>query len=165
MSAPGSLPLLAAVKNPSGAIYLGQEQFITLAAVIGILGAVLIFLLTHQFSEMVGAIHDSGQELQSIKEELGKRSSSSHAELEKELRKQIKEMNDETNRRIDKLEERTEGDIAGIKKELGDIKGDFSTSFVLREDFFRSMNGVEDQVRETSRKIDQVLLLINEKKG
>ena len=159
------LPVLAAVRNPSGAVYLGQEQFITLTVVIGILGAILVFLLKHQFSEMVGAIHDSGQELQSVKEELSERISSSHAGLEKELRKQIKEMNDETNRRIDKLEERTEGDIAGIKKEIGDIKGDFATSFVLREDFFRSMNGVEDQVKESSRKIDQVLLLINEKKG
>ena len=165
MSAPGVLMFLTAVRNPSGAVYLGQEQFITLTVVIGILGAILVFLLKHQFSEMVGAIHDSGQELQSVKEELSERISSSHAGLEKELRKQIKEMNDETNRRIDKLEERTEGDIAGIKKEIGDIKGDFATSFVLREDFFRSMNGVEDQVKESSRKIRQLLLLINEKKG
>lgn len=159
------LPVLAAAGNPSGTIYLGQEQFLTLAAVVGILGAVLVFLLKHQFSEMVGAIHNSGQELQSVKEELCERILSSHAGLEKELREQIKEINDKTNKRIERLENRTEEDIAGIKEEIGNIKGDFATSFVLREDFFRSMNGVETQVKESSRKIDQVLLLISEKKG
>ncbi len=157
--------ILPASLSSSNAVYLGQEQFLTLAAVIGILGTVLVFLLKHQFSEMVGAIRDSGQELQSVKDELGKRISVSHAELEKELREQIKEMNDKTNERIDRLEARTEEDITSIKKEIGNIKGDFATSFVLREDFFRSMNAVEDQVKESSRKMDQVLILMNEKKG
>lgn len=69
-----------------------------------------------------------------------------------------------TNERIDRLEEKSEKEIADIKKELGDIKGDFATSFVLREDFFRTMNGVEDNIRETSRKVDKILLLISEKK-
>ncbi len=104
MSIPKLLSVLAAAQNLSGSVYLGQEQFITLAAVIGVLGAVLVFLLKHQFSEMVGAIHNSGQELQNVKEELCERILSSHAEL-------------------------------------------------------------ETQVKESSRKIDQVLLLMNEKKG
>lgn len=81
-----------------------------------------------------------------------------------EITNGIKNNYNKTNERIDKLEEKSEKEIADIKKELGDIKGDFATSFVLREDFFRTMNSVEDNIRDTSRKVDKILLLISEKK-
>lgn len=42
-----------------------------------------------------------------------------------EIKKQIKENDDKVNKRIDKLEEETDRDIANIKQELNDIKGDF----------------------------------------
>ena len=42
--------------------------------------------------------------------------------------------------------------------EPGTIKGDFATTFVLREDFFRSMNGVEDKMRTIDGKLDKLLL-------
>ena len=44
-----------------------------------------------------------------------------------------------------------------------DIKGDFATTFVLREDFFRSMNGVEDRMRSIDSKIDKLLMQSNRK--
>lgn len=75
-----------------------------------------------------------------------------------EIKNQIYENDKAVNKRIDKLEERTDTDIENIKRELGDIKGDFSTAFVLREDFFRSMNGVEDRVRSIDNKIDRLLI-------
>lgn len=75
-----------------------------------------------------------------------------------EIKKQIKENDDKVNKRIDKLEEQTDRDIANIKQELNDIKGDFATTFVLREDFFRSMNGVENSIRSIDNKIDKILM-------
>lgn len=75
-----------------------------------------------------------------------------------EIKKQIKENDDKVNKRIDKFEEQTDGEIANIKKEINNIKGDFATTFVLREDFFRSMNGVEERVRSIDGKIDRLLL-------
>ena len=48
--------------------------------------------------------------------------------------------------------------IEHIKQEINDIKGDFATTFVLREDFFRSMNGVEDRIKSIDQKIDRLLL-------
>ena len=78
-------------------------------------------------------------------------------------KKQIKENDDKVNKRIDKLEEETDRDIANIKQELNDIKGDFATTFVLREDFFRSMNGVEDRMRSIDSKIDKLLMQSNRK--
>lgn len=92
-----------------------------------------------------------------------------------ELQKQIKEGNDaiqarieknnqKVNERIDKLEDKTEGDIQRIKQEINDIKGDFATTFVLREDFFRSMNGVEDKVKSIDQKMDRLLLMNTENK-
>ena len=80
-----------------------------------------------------------------------------------EIKKQIKENDDKVNKRIDKLEEETDRDIANIKQELNDIKGDFATTFVLREDFFRSMNGVEDRMRSIDSKIDKLLMQSNRK--
>ena len=67
------------------------------------------------------------------------------------------------NERIDKLEEKTGKDIQHIKQEINDIKGDFATTFVLREDFFRSMNGVEDKIKGMDNKLDRLLLMGKEK--
>lgn len=75
-----------------------------------------------------------------------------------EIKAQIKENDDKVNKRIDKLEESTGQEIANIKKEIGDIKGDFATAFVLREDFFRAMNGVEDRIKSMDSKLDKLLL-------
>lgn len=47
-----------------------------------------------------------------------------------EIKKQIKENDEKVNKRIDKLEAETDQDIENIKKEINDIKGDFSTSFL-----------------------------------
>lgn len=76
-----------------------------------------------------------------------------------EIKKQIRENDEKVNKRIDKLEEETDRDIANIKQELNDIKGDFATTFVLREDFFRSMNGVENSIRSIDNKIDKILIV------
>lgn len=46
---------------------------------------------------------------------------------------------------------------------MNNIKGDFATTFVLREDFFRSMNGVEDRMRSIDGKIDKLLMQSNRK--
>lgn len=75
-----------------------------------------------------------------------------------EIKKQIKENDKKVNERIDRLEAETDEDIAGIRQELNNIKGDFATTFVLREDFFRSMNGVEDRMRSIDSKIDRLLI-------
>lgn len=75
-----------------------------------------------------------------------------------EIKTQNKENYEKVNSRIEKLGEETDRDIANIKKELNDIKGDFATTFVLREDFFRSMNGVEDRIRSMDGKLDKLLI-------
>jgi len=76
-----------------------------------------------------------------------------------ELKKQIESNNEKINIKIEKLEDRTDGEIANIKKEINDIKGDFATTFVLREDFFRSMNGVEDRIKSMDGKLDKLLVM------
>ncbi len=75
-----------------------------------------------------------------------------------EIKQQIRENDEKVNKRIDRLEEETDRDIADIRQEINDIKGDFATTFVLREDFFRSMNGVEDRMRSIDNKIDRLLI-------
>ena len=104
-----------------------------------------------------------------------KRQYDKREQMDLELKKQMKEGNEaiqeriekndqKVNERIDKLEEKTERDIQNIKQELNDIKGDFATTFVLREDFFRAMNGVEDKVKSIDQKMDRLLLMNTEKK-
>lgn len=129
------MTLLAAA---SGAVYLGTEQFLTLVTVLGVFGAVLVFLVKHQFNEITGSIKENQDKLQ--------------------------ENSDRVNVRIEKLQEATNKDVAELKQELNDVKGDFATSFVLREDFFRAMNGVEDNIRETGRKVDRLLMLAGDGK-
>lgn len=75
-----------------------------------------------------------------------------------DTKEQILENNNRINERVDKLEEKTNVRIGDIKKELSDIKGDFATTFVLREDFFRSMNGVEEKMKQIDNKLDKLLM-------
>lgn len=77
----------------------------------------------------------------------------------KAIQERIEKNDAKVNERIDRLEEKTDKDIERIKQEINDIKGDFATTFVLREDFFRSMNGVEDKVKSIDLKLDRLLLI------
>lgn len=138
-----------------------MEQLITTALVLSILGALLIFLIKHQFKEMTEGIKGTNLEIQSIRATI----QSSNDELEDKLKEQIQRNHDKLNERVGRLEEKNEKEIAGIKKELGDVKGDFATSFVLREDYFRTMTSVENNIKETDRKIDKILFLITDKKN
>ena len=83
------------------------------------------------------------------------------SEFEKTMSKLGRQM-DETiakfDERMGRLENKQEKDIKDVQKELSSIKGDFATTFVLREDFFRSMNGVEDKMRTMDGKLDRLLL-------
>ena len=114
-----------------------------MAALIAIGGSVFIFFVKKWFADM----EKKDSELL-VKLESGNR----------DIRERIEKNDARTNDRIDRLEEKTERDIAGIKQEINDIKGDFATTFVLREDFFRSMNAVEDKVKSIDSKIDRLLL-------
>lgn len=78
------------------------------------------------------------------------------------IRNQINENDKKVNERIEKLEIKTNSEVENIKREINDIKGDFATTFVLREDFFRSMNGVEDKMRSIDNKMDKLLMMKNE---
>lgn len=83
----------------------------------------------------------------------------------KSIQAQIRQNDDKVNQRIDKLEDRTNADIENIKKEVNGIKGEFSTTFVLREDFFRSTNSMEDAIRKIDNKMDRLLMSSTERKG
>ena len=82
----------------------------------------------------------------------------------KEIQEKIQKNDEKVNERIDKLEDKTGNDIQNIRHEINDIKGDFATTFVLREDFFRSMNGVEDRMKIIDNKLDKLLLMGKENK-
>lgn len=114
-----------------------------MAAVIAIGGSVFIFFVKKWFADM----EKKDSELL-VKLESGN----------KDIKDRIEKNDAKTNERIDRLEEKTVRDIEGIKQEINDIKGDFATTFVLREDFFRSMNAVEDKVKSIDSKIDRLLL-------
>lgn len=81
----------------------------------------------------------------------------------RDIQEKIQKNDEKVNERIDRLEEKTGKDIQNIKQEINDIKGDFATTFVLREDFFRSMNGVEDKIKGMDGKLDRLLLMGKEK--
>ena len=114
-----------------------------MAAVIAIGGSVFIFFVKKWFADM----EKKDSELL-VKIESGN----------KDIKDRIEKNDAKTNERIDRLEEKTIRDIECIKQEINDIKGDFATTFVLREDFFRSMNAVEDKVKSIDSKIDRLLL-------
>lgn len=120
-----------------------------MAALITVGGTVMVFFIKRWF----GGIEQRDAEIQKKIEE-GNRA----------IQERIERNDAKVNERIDKLEEKTDRDIQNIKQEINDIKGDFATTFVLREDFFRSMNGVEDKVKSIDQKMDRLLLINKENK-
>ena len=60
--------------------------------------------------------------------------------------------------RIDKVEEKHEKDIKQVQAELNNIKSDFPMTFVLREDYFRTMNSVEGKMTSIDEKLSKLLL-------
>lgn len=65
--------------------------------------------------------------------------------------------------RMERLEEKTQAQIKDMQDEISDIEKDFPHLYVLREDFFRSMNGVETKMNRMDGKLDRILAQ-NEKK-
>jgi peptidoglycan hydrolase CwlO-like protein len=111
-------------------------------------GTVLVFFLKKWFA----GVEQKNEETQA-KIESGNRA----------IQERIERNDAKVNERIDRLEEKTDNDIRQLKQEVNDIKGDFATTFVLREDFFRSMNGVEDKVKSIDAKLDRLLMINKEK--
>lgn len=72
--------------------------------------------------------------------------------------KKIAETNEKLNGQIEKLEQETNAEIKDIREELKSIEKDFPVVYVQRDDFFRSMNGVEQQMRDMNGKMDKLLL-------
>ena len=81
-----------------------------------------------------------------------------------DIKTSIEKNNESTNKRIDKLENETNARIESLTQDLKNVKGDFATTFVLREDFFRSMNGVEDRMKSIDSKIDKLLMASSSRK-
>ena len=131
----------------NGAIYLGTEQFITLVTVLSICGGILVFLLKHSFNQINNGIAGNSTKIESIKND---------------LQQDIQKNHDKVNERINKLEDKTNADITEIRQNLNDIKGDFATTGVLREDFFRSMNSMEENIKDTNSKVDKILLIVTD---
>lgn len=131
----------------SGAIYLGTEQFITLVTVLSICGGILVFLLKHSFNQINNGIAGNSTKIESIKND---------------LQQDIQKNHDKVNERINKLEDKTNADITELRQNLNDIKGDFATTFVLREDFFRYMNSMEENIKDTNSKVDKILLIVTD---
>lgn len=131
----------------SGAIYLGTEQFITLVTVLSICGVILVFLLKHSFNQINNGIAGNSTKIESIKND---------------LQQDIQKNHDKVNERINKLEDKTNADITELRQNLNDIKGDFATTFVLREDFFRYMNSMEENIKDTNSKVDKILLIVTD---
>lgn len=74
------------------------------------------------------------------------------------IEKKIDENDKSVNKRIDELEQKTENDIKELQNEIKSIEKDFPIVYVQRDDFFRSMNGVEQQMRNINDKIDKLLI-------
>lgn len=75
--------------------------------------------------------------------------------------KKITETNEKLNERIEKLEQEMNAEIKDIREELKSIEKDFPVVYVQRDDFFRSMNGVEQQMRDMNGKMDKLLMQNN----
>ena len=128
------------------------------ASIFSVVVGIIAFFLKKTYAnfetKMSEMRKDSDEKMSCLREDFQQESKAIREDFRISMNSQIK--------RIDKLEEKTGNDIQNIRHEINDIKGDFATTFVLREDFFRSMNGVEDrmkiiQPRHYIRKCDHII--------
>ena len=61
-------------------------------------------------------------------------------------------------KRISELEDETSQEVRGLETRINEFKSDFATTFVLREDYFRAMNKMEDSIKNIDTKIDKLLM-------
>lgn len=128
---------------------IGQD-LVSGVIVITIALAMLKWLLKKQIDDLFNSI---------------KSTQKSVVETKTELIEIIKENDKKTDERITKLEEYTHQEIGNVKDELNHIKGDFATMFVLREDFFRFGNRVENKMQTMDQKMDKLIIMVSERKG
>ncbi len=75
--------------------------------------------------------------------------------------RKLTEIDEKTERRITAVEEESRKEFKRVDRELAEIKGDFATMFVLREDYFRAMDKMDNNFRDIDRKIDRLLIANN----
>lgn len=73
----------------------------------------------------------------------------------------LNEIDEKFDKRIAALEQESRMEIKRVDRELSDMKSDFATMFVLREDYFRAMDKMDMNFRDIDRKIDRLLLANN----
>ena len=110
----------------------GVNDFVTVGMIAGVVITVVSFLSKQQFGDFKKGISENKAAINAGDEKV-------------ELK-------------IEKLEEKTEKDIAEINHELSNIKGDFAMTFLKRDDFFRIMNGVESNIKNIDSKLDTILM-------
>lgn len=64
-------------------------------------------------------------------------------------------------KRIAAVENESRSEIKRVDRELSEMKSDFATMFVLREDYFRAMDKMDNNFRDIDRKIDRLLIANN----
>ena len=70
----------------------------------------------------------------------------------------IKQIDEKFNKRMAELEDETRREQHRLEEQINEFKSDFATTFVLREDYFRAMNKVEDSIKGLDNKLDKLLM-------
>jgi len=134
----------------NGAPYSGREEFITLAVVLSVGVALLVFLMKYWFDQVNRGLREHAAQM---------------VELKDSLQAEVHKNNEKINERIDKLEERTNQEIGELRQDMNDLKGEFSMIYVQRDEFYRYMNGMEANVKDTNSKVDRILMMMTEGRG
>ena len=132
------------------------SPYFTTGAYITLLAGILGFLLKYLFKKFDDALTKNAESIEIIQ--------TKNQECNKELENKIIEL---INRNEEKTQDhiaKMENEINGIKKEYGNIKGDFATVFLQRDDFFRFTNGMENSLKDQNGKIDRLLFMMSEQK-
>lgn len=69
----------------------------------------------------------------------------------------LSEIDEKFDKRIAAVEQESRKEIKRVDREISDMKSDFATMFVLREDYFRAMDKMDNNFRDIDRKIDRLL--------
>lgn len=109
-----------------------MDGIITTGAIIAVGFSLLVFLLKHEFSRIVG-----GQD---------------------KLAAQMQAYEQKVDERIAELKKGTDEKIGDVEKRLTDLEKDLPLLYVTKDEYIRTMNGVEAKMQQIDAKLDRLLM-------
>lgn len=116
-----------------------MDGAVTIGMVATLVIGLLTFLAKLQFDNILNGIKNNRAAIDNVSDEMGDKINNLEKKIYEDMGK-------------------TKQDIKKVENELSQLKADIPIVYVLREDFVRSLNNVDNKMNSIENKIDKILM-------